>query len=332
MKTTLFALAFAVATPCAAAHATSLLEQLDEQAWQTREAAITQALRSSDRPRDWVLAAMPAIGPSATQAGSAGDSAALLQRALAQAPNDALVLWLVANRALGAGDDAIAARSATALTRLEPDNATSWVPALALASRHADDARIDNALAGMAAATRYDDHFAEAVRAWMDIYDRHGSASIAPAASSGESFTAAMAKASAFALPAYAPLSSACKSTADHRVTAQRRADCSTAGRLMLQRGSTLVARSIGSMLLTQGGEGALTAGDRATLRTLDWLRYQGAYVFPNDERDSAALRAYAADWRALDDEVAVITRALRRAGRPAEPPQDWSPPRLGSG
>ena len=308
----------------------SLLEQLDEQAWQARDAAISKALRRSENPRDQVLGAMPVSGESA-QPAVADDSAALLQRALVQAPEDALVAWLVANRALTSGDDVTAARGADALQRLEPDNAASWVPALALASRRPDAAGVDDALAHMAAATRYDDHFGEAVRAWMAVYDRYP-LRVAGQVSAGEAFAAAIAKAGAFALPAYLPFSTACKSREDQPITAQRRANCTAAGRLLLQSGTTLVARSIGSMLLTKPGDDALTAEDRATLRQLDWLRHQGAQLLPHDNPDSPELRAYAADWHALGDEVEVITRAQRRAGLATEPPRDWVPPSLGSG
>lgn len=304
-----------------------VFEQLDEQAWHASEAAISKALRESDRPRDWALAA---TSPDAQE--SSAELAALLQRAVAQAPDDALVPWLAANRALALNDDTLLARSAEALQRLEPDNAATWIPVLALASRRQDAAAIDNAVAQMAAATRYDDHFIEALRVWMVVYDRHASGVAVDPEPSGDAFAAAMAKASAFALPAYFPLSVACKGTDDQPVTAQRRADCTVAGRLMLQRGSTLTARSIGAMLMKRDAEELLTVQDRAALRTLDWIRHQAAQRFLDDDLDSAALRAYAADWNTLDDEVEVIARAQRRAGLPAEPPPGWSPPRRGSG
>lgn len=323
MKTRLLAVGLALASALANAQTPPAAPAPDEHAWQAWSAAVEQTLRTSRQPRDWALAAVSMAGSPA--ADTAAD--ALLQRALAAAPDDVLVHWLAAQHASRQKQDELAARSASVLTRLEPDNAASWLPAAALAARAGDAAALDAALARMATATRCDSHFADALSAWIEAYERQPIPGAGTSDAPTAAFTAALARASALAIPAYAPLMAACRDNDGTSVPAQRRAHCNAVGHLLLQQGPTLIDRDVGAGLLRHGGDATLTEADRAMQRRLAWHRQQ-ATALALDE-DPAALRAYAADWRTRTDETEVIERALRRAGLPTEPPADWIPPRL---
>ncbi|NCT67639.1 MAG: hypothetical protein GXC76_08340 [Rhodanobacteraceae bacterium] len=324
MKTPLLAVGLAFASALANAR-TPAASAPDEHAWQAWSAAVEQTLRTSEQPRDWALAAVSMAKPPAADA--AADAAdALLQRALAAAPDDMLAHWLAVQRYLGQKQDELDARSASVLTRREPDNAASWLPAVALAARGGDAAALDAALARMAAATRYDDHFAAALRAWMEAFERQPPQHTGRLDAEGAAFMAALARASALAVPAYGPLFAACKGADGTPLPAQRRGQCNAIGRLLLHAGTTRIDRDIGARLLRYGGDAAPTEADRAMIRRLAWQQQQAAPL--RIDEDPVALRAYATDWRSCTDEVEVIERALRRAGLPVEPPADWTPPR----
>ena len=91
----------------------------------------------------------------------------------------------------------------------------------------------------------------------------------------------------------------------------------------MLQRGNTLIARSIGFAILRNLD--AVTEADRTAKRDLDWYRANVLHGTGEDGDVRDAL-AHESDWRRMDDEIDVIKSALRRAGLPTEAPEGWTP------
>lgn len=295
------------------------------------EASLDAAMRSGTRPLDWALAATASPKPSRTIGAATPDFDGDLFRAAQAAPNDALVQWLVANHADTSTPEGAAARAASvdALTRIEPDNGASWMEALADARRHGDASAEDDALRRMAESRRFDDHFAGVLHAWLDVYDRHP---IPPGLSAdvyGTGFVAAMARAAATALPGYEDIVHACKPPATEGATFERTAPCTAIGHTMLHRGTTLVARSIGFVVLRNLD--AATEDDRTAKRNTDWyiahpLEGKGYSMNPAEANPRDAL-AYESDWRRMDDEIEVVKAALQRAGLPTEAPDGWTSP-----
>jgi hypothetical protein len=289
-----------------------------DSAYRTFESSLHAAMRSGSRPRDWALAASASPDPSRTIGAARFDGD--LFRAAQAAPGDALVQWLVANSG-DASTPENASRQAgaiDALTRIEPDNGAAWMQALAAAARHGDDAAVDDALARMGESSRFDDHFVDVVHAWIDVYDRHPPPASLSTDAYDAGFVAAFAKAAATALPAYQYVVLACKPPAESGSAFARSAPCEAAARTMLDRGDTLVARSIGFTVLRNLG--AATDADRAAKRDLDWYY---AYISRGTGEDGDARES---DWRRMDDEIAVVKSSLQRAGLPTSAPGGWTP------
>jgi hypothetical protein len=92
----------------------------------------------------------------------------------------------------------------------------------------------------------------------------------------------------------------------------------------MLERGDTLIARSIGFAILRNLG--VATDADRAAKRNLEWYTANVARG-TGEDGDSRDALAHESDWRRMDDEIDVLKSALRRAGLPTEAPEGWTPP-----
>ena len=287
------------------------------------ETSLCTAMRSGSRPRDWALAATASPEPSRTIGASAhfdGD----LFRAAQAAPSDTLVQWLVANYGDAAPESS--ARRAAAidtLTRLEPDNGAVWMQSLTAAAQRGDDDGVDNALARMAESRRFDDHFVDVTHAWIDVYDRHPPPATLSTDAYDAGFVAAIAKAAATAMPAYQFVVIACRPPPPGQGDFTRAASCTNAGHLMLERGNTLIARSIGFAILRNLD--AVTDADRTTKRNLDWYR-ANVLRGTGEDGDVRDALAHESDWRQMDDEIDVIKSALRRAGLPTEAPEGWAP------
>jgi len=286
--------------------------------------SLDAAMRSSRRPRDWALAAVTYPQPERTLGAPSPRDDGNLFRAQQAAPGDALVQWLVANhadRTTPAGE-AQAAAAIDALTRIEPDNGAPWMLALENATKRGDTSAADEAITRMAESPRFDDHFADVVHAWIDVYDRHPPPSLRTDEIDkyDPGFVAAFAHAAAVAVPSYRSVVQACKPASGQILAVDRRAHCEKAGHLMLYRGTTLIARHIGFVLVRNVD--ALTDADRAAARDLDWYVFNGA---TEDPSISDAL-AHEDDWRRLDDEIDVIKNRLRRSHLATAAPDGWSP------
>jgi hypothetical protein len=280
-------------------------------------------LRSSSR-RDLALASFDGNAGTPTAAG--GDAGSAL-RAAAIAPDDALVQWLAANRLLALRDGDGAETAIARLTRLESDNAAAWSLALALASSRDDAAGIDAALAHMASSSRVDEHVVDALHAWLDVYTRHPPAAtmfVDASEADAAPFVMGMSKSAALALPSYQSLMQACDPSRGE--TRARATDCAAAGRLLAHRATSMSGRLVGFNLLRRLGVDFMTAGDESARRDIEWALHSVGEATGFLAHDSVAMRAYEADWRALDDEYEIMQRALQRAGLPGAAPRDWNP------
>ena len=289
------------------------------------QTSLDAALRSSRHPRDWALAALSTPHPERTLGAPSPRVDGDLFRAQQAAPGDALVQWLVANNSdtRTAAGDAHAAAAIDALTRIEPDNAAPWMLALQSATSRGDNAAVDEALAHMADSRRFDDHFADIVHAWINVYDRYPPPAMPVEDTNGHdpAFVAAFASAAATAMPAYQHLVTACKPDVARAAAADRASHCEKAGHLMLHHGTTLIARRIGFVVVRDLG--VLDDADRALDRDLDWYRFNGA----KDDPTIIDALAREDDWRRLGDEIEVLRSGLRRNGLPVHAPDGWTSP-----
>jgi len=298
-----------------------------ERLWSDSQATLEQELRDSTHPLDWALLAN---SPDLFETGRTGESdEALLRRAANALPNEVLPQWLFALKSVYGVEGPAATSDIASLTRLDGDNAASWLLALVLASKHGDADGIADALTQMASSSRYDDHFAALLHAWMDVCDRYPSAAQGddPATKEIARFTAALARAAAAPMPQYQALIKACTPGGGDAMDDDRKAHCIRVGRLMLNDGMTLFARSIGFAVLRHVGGEVPSAADLQQRRAIDWYMYHATVATESSEGEAAAMRAYAQDWRALDDEAEVMKRALRSRGLPIEPPAGWVAP-----
>lgn len=290
-----------------------------EERWEAAQSRLFAELGSSPIPRDRTLAA------SAQASRGDGESAATLAQVAAAAPDDVLVQWLAAVQ----GDDAVTTDTAiAALVRLEPDNAATWLLATRAAVLREDTAGLDAALVGFAASTRFDDHYAGLLHAWLDALQRHPQAPSACEAAVGcdhrqSDFLVALAWTTASVFPSAQPLLEVCNAAVAGSLRHQQ---CEAGGRGMLTNASTLVSATIGYALLDRIG--ALTASDEELRRRHDWLSHVLAPVHRDMQPGSADFAAMAADWLRLDSEIEVMRSMARRAGKPVLPPDGWTSPR----
>ena len=291
---------------------------------QSYQSSVHRALGRSKSQRDLALASLD--GDARTPSAANGEAGSVLHAA-ALAPEDALVQWIAANRLLAARDDENAETAIARLTHLESDNAAAWSLALALASSRQDAAGVDAALARMATSSRSDEHFVDALHAWLDVYSRNPPAAamfLDPSEADVAPFVMGMSKAAALALPSHQALLQACDPARDG--TRARAMDCAAAGRLLAHRATSISGRLVGFRLLRRLDAGFMTADDEASQRDVEWALHGAGEASGFLAHDSVAMRAHEADWRALDDEYEIMQHALRRAGQPDSAPRDWNP------
>ena len=251
-----------------------------------------------------------------------------LRAAADAAPADGLVQWLWASApAESAGCDArdpCPART-MALARLPPDNARAWMPVLDRALAQGDRAGASSVLSRMAAASRYEDPFADVVAAWADLLRRHplpprafqdeaGMKALDPVAREKRESAMAIAFAAATLIPA-PRLFRHCDAKATPAAGPDELAHCRELAGLMLD-SQTIVQRSIGNGLLRRAG-GAI---DPTFERRRDW------WLSAHQSLDGDALEAhrYFEDLRTTRSEIRAIELLLHRSGRPLAPPEGW--------
>jgi hypothetical protein len=328
----------AAAVPDSSTEATEVSDpahEAEQLAYRDYQRSVLAALSASAEPRDWALAGQmflftekSAIYPDRHNE--------LVLRAAKAAPNDALVQWLAALSAPNDNGSAISAADnpIDALLTIEQDNAAAWQQALMQALRNKNDSRIDEALAGMASSRRYDDHFGDVLRAWLDVYERHPMPDDLVQRSSHEpsfaketaALAGAMAQTTATNMPNYSAITKVCRIDSPEPQSWTRNAYCAEIGHLMATSAPTVLSRKMGYAVLHLSGN--VSENDVQEARNLDWLWHQ-EYALVDDEKISPAyFAAQANDWRTSVDEIEVLRRGIMRAGISLTPPPEWISPR----
>jgi hypothetical protein len=296
--------------------------------------ALHDLLAQSADPRDWALATLVhAFGSRiAPQQRDRADDA-LLGRALAATPDDALVSWIALERS-GRGRAAWRSAALQRLRTQEPDNAAVWLEILTDAARRDDAAGVDAALARMAASGTFDGHFADLLNAVAGAFRRlpapdaivaQSTVKHAPPSADTAPIAAAFALTAAAALPAFQPLVNACRVDPANGRHRDRARDCAAAGRIMAAHADTLIASRIGPAVLRVAQ--TYTDDDVRAARSIDWAYSHYLAMIPTDEADPAfpaQIAVYFADWVDTGSEVEAMRRAALRAGVAADPPAHW--------
>jgi hypothetical protein len=274
--------------------------------------ALLGNLQASASPRDWALAAdaiqqVDTIGGTGTRS---AESAALLAKAVAAAPDDTFVQWLALAYAKPPTAD-----GARRLAASDPGNAAVWLASLDVAAAANDAAGIEVALAGMAAAQRYDEHFRDYLLAWVEIYRRGSTRD-----DRLDAYTNAVARAAALAVPPYRPLIVACDAQKNPALVASRIDVCETIARQMTG-GPTFIVQGIGHAILRRSSRA--TPADAEAERTMRWQMQQSAPAGA-DQDMAKQLQQMIADWTEAGTEAEVAQRRLVRAGIALTPPADW--------
>jgi hypothetical protein len=137
---------------------------------------------------------------------------------------------------------------------------------------------------------------------------------------------AATATTAALALPAFQPLTIACR-TNDRGINAERKDDCQKIGRLLVSKGDTMIATRIGSAVLRVSR--SFDETDVAQGRENDWIFAESSKALdPGDGSGVRSLdtaRQFQIDWAQTGTELAAMRKAIERAGLPTSPPADWT-------
>ncbi len=298
--------------------------------------ATFNSLRTSSNPRDWALAAL--VNPLTDEVPSEQEQTALIDRALAAAPGDAIMPWIaltVTHRSSRSdmNRDAIV----QTLQHRESDNAAVWMETLTLASKRKDKAAVDVALTHMATSVRNDEHFSDLLKAQLDVFKRYPLpdeyfAILAPQNSGSSStlsretapYVAAMAVTAAFGLPAYQFLIQECAANPSTGENGTRAVSCATIGRRMVAHGTTMLANRVGSTVLRRSR--TFNDDDVQRARTQDWIWQQKSTLYGSTTTEPP-LEEIIADinnWIDTGSEIESWRRALVRAGKPLTPPADW--------
>jgi hypothetical protein len=286
-------------------------------------------LRASTSPRERALGARMYFDDP-TSAGK------VLREAAKAAPNDVLVQlqWSTIGSAWSGCDAASPCpEQAMAWARVEPDNGLAWLPAFEALYRSGDERAIDAAIAHMAGAGSFDDHFVDAWLAFRGaIAARAMTASVAKRLLASEdagdadprqaaSDVMAMAYAAALPLP-LTGLSRSCKRESHPQLAPARFEDCARIGRAIVHSDSSVMMKMLGMSIVHVSG--LEDDSDRQARRALAW-RQQSSVAAMN--RPSGA-KGYFADLASTRSEVRAQELLMARSGIAPEPPPEWQDPR----
>jgi hypothetical protein len=264
-------------------------------------------IRASGSPRERALFAR--VDPDAS-----ADAMTTLRAAALAAPADAVVQMFMS----GIGGDA------SAWSRVEPDNGLAWIPLMEGLPRDGKDT--DAAIARIAEAPGYDDHFVETWLAFRNaIAARPMPRAMAVSSGQGDvrNATNIMAMAYAAALPVqFTSLSRACDQSRLPKPSTARLEACAHIGRGIMASEGSVMTKRLGAMLVRVSG--LQGDADRAARRSLDWL-LQASWELLDEGTHPGELNAYFADLAATSSETRAIELLLARHGRPIEPPADWA-------
>jgi hypothetical protein len=233
------------------------------------------------------------------------------------------------------------------LQRAEPYNAALWLMSLRdVVDRH-DETATDAALARLASSTYYDDHAAELLKAQLDLFRSHPLPAEYFAAVTrldpGWGLNGAFTRDAAPYYQNHYPFADiginnlffmrveagmhelfvVCVQQPNRSVA--RKDACVKIGRLLAARSRRVAVRDDGSMLLSQIND--FDDEDVARARVHAWIaakfveihpRVHGGRPFVLDEI------AFINDWMESGDECEAMQRAVVRAGKPLQPPEDF--------
>jgi hypothetical protein len=322
-----------------------------EAAWQALQIELARHLQVRGDARQQLVAAMLLGQPVARDASTTIKAAAAAHALEAQAvfarvragTDDPWVLWMVATSCFFG--DALCDRAGAieALLRIESDNAAVWMLALDRAHRANDRGAVLAALQGMAASTRYDQHYVSGIRAWTDAFDAlpaiegferwaRKAASFRDAAPDADELRAAATLAGfnmalAYGFPPFSALAERCIPEAMD-VEGLREA-CRGAARVLVT-SDTLVSIAVGLPVAFR------FAADDAERRALeqrrlerDWLT-ESVHLLGHDGFDEAGAIDAGEVSRLVDrlrtagSEIAMFQSLLRDHGMPLQPPDDY--------
>jgi hypothetical protein len=263
-------------------------------------------IRANGSPRERALFAR--VDPDASS-----DPRTALRAAAQAAPADALVQMTWST--LG-GD-------ASAWARVEPANGLAWIPLVEGLPR--DGKETDSAIARIAEAPHFDDHFAETWLAFRRaIAARPMPPDVAVRSGQGNAGNAAdiMAMAYAAALPVqFLTLSRACDHSRLPKPSAARLEACARIGRRIVASDSSVMSKRLGSMLVRVSGlQGDV---DREMRRSIDW-RLLASTELLDEKAHPGELKHYFTDLAATSSETRAMELLMARHGRPIEPPAHW--------
>lgn len=277
-------------------------------------------------PRERALVARMPL-PGEAPGGGKSRTGRQLRAAAGAAPADELVQWLWASAPPDlSGCDASdpCPGRAMALARLTPDNALAWLPVVDHAIVQGDRTGASEALARMAAASRYDEPIADFVAAWADLLRRHPLPARAMLDDAGVPLAGierdnaesvmAIAVAAAMVMPVQG-LYKHCDAKASPVPAPGELASCRQVAGLMLD-SQTIVQRMLGSGLMRRAG----AAVDPAFERQRQWWTSAHQLLDENPHE----FHRYVEDLRSTRSEIRAIELLLHRAGRPLSPPADW--------
>jgi len=311
-------------------------------------------LQTSTFPRDWAMAGW-------LQNNEEGETQIL--RARKAAPNDPLILWMTvvrthANSVPVVENDAsqgftlqykeLYSSAIAELQRAEPGNAILWLMSLRNAVNQNDVIATDAALARLASCEYYDDHAAELLKAQLELLQRHplpaeffaAVARLDPGWRLNGEFTKDVAPYYENQYPfadiginnlffmrvesGMNELFGVCVLQA-HRSAARKDA-CVMTGRLLAARARRVTVRQDASMLLSEIND--FVSDDVTRARVQAWVHLQFDLIRPpNAGSQRPFVRkeiAFINDWIESSDEFEAMQRAVVRAGKPLQPPEDF--------
>jgi hypothetical protein len=303
----------------------------EDPAWRKYVRALLDDMRGSTDVHTQVLAlashklftgGLANDGSADAQAAEEAPAPDALAALVAANPDDLLVQWVAAT----SGNDAAIAN----VQRLDADNAAAWGLSLSAADADADALAL---LQRMAAAKRYDEHFADLLAPWLaavrkrpiPVEEIPAALMSSPSAENFSAETAGKVAALNFAAVSstsashFAAVYTACKKRGE--ANDQPHADaCVAIGRLMLNSSYTVVSALIGRAILRQAGP--LAADDEQRARRIDWWQESQTSLLSG----AAGIDAYVEDLASTGSEIEAQRLAATRAGK-ADPPVDWTSP-----
>jgi hypothetical protein len=290
--------------------------------WQTKSAKILVA-RGDSRSLATAAALEFAGAGVKVKAAKAGVAALdFAARASELAPQDAGIAWIRLSLCTDSLNCDIR-DAATAMRWVDAENAAAWLPTLAAAQKDRDSTEIDRVIGDMAQGQHFDLHLNRIVVLMFDALDAARRQLPGGYASTDSArYLAAAALANNEMIPAFAPLTEACRETG---ATAERREACLKLSRTM-QRGDTLVAQLIGFSIerrfVAPDGKEARNIVERR--RVLEW-RASTSGKFDSSllpwTKNSRA-RARIALMRSLPREEDVCIAILREHKISTDPPE----------